>query len=102
MTPPAASFCPQWPPKSRPCAGRGWRADNPKGDLQELLQAGGKPTPTYCVVEQAGPAHRPRFVVAVTTPDGVLGKGEGASKNAAETAAARNALAALGGHGPVR
>ena len=80
----------------------GWRADNPKGDLQELLQAQGKPTPAYCVVEQAGPAHQPRFVVAATTPDGVLGKGEGASKNAAETAAARNALAALGGDGPVR
>ena len=73
----------------------GWRPDNPKADLQELLQGQGKPTPVYRVVASSGPAHQPSFDVEVATGEQVLGSGAGSSKGAAEVAAARAALAAL-------
>lgn len=73
----------------------GWRPDNPKAELQELLQGLGKPTPTYRVVASSGPAHQPEFTVEVTSDRAVLGAGVGRSKNAAETAAARSALASM-------
>ena len=74
----------------------GWRPDNPKADLQELLQGQGKPTPVYRVVASSGPSHQPVFDVEVATGEQVLGSGAGSSKGAAEVAAARAALAALG------
>jgi ribonuclease-3 len=74
-----------------------WRPDNPKAELQELLQGRGRPTPTYRVVASSGPAHQPEFTVEVTTDGEALGAGAGRSKNAAETAAARAALAAMVG-----
>ena len=73
----------------------GWRADNPKGDLQELLQSRGEATPVYRVVSSCGPAHRPRFVVSVSAAGIGPVTGAGPSKSAAETDAARAALAAL-------
>ena len=72
-----------------------WRPDNPKAELQELLQGRGRPTPTYRVVQASGPAHQPEFTVEVATEGEVLGAGVGRSKNAAETEAARAALASL-------
>ena len=72
-----------------------WRPDNPKAELQELLQGQGRPTPVYRVVASSGPSHQPSFDVEVATGEQVLGSGAGASKNAAEVAAARAALAAL-------
>ena len=72
-----------------------WRPDNPKAELQELLQGRGKPTPTYRVVASAGPAHQPEFTVEVEAEAQVLGAGVGRSKNAAETEAARAALATM-------
>ena len=73
----------------------GWRPDNPKAELQELLQGRAQPTPTYRVVASSGPAHAPSFEVEVASGDSPLGRGEGPSKNAAEVAAARAALDAL-------
>ncbi len=72
-----------------------WRPDNPKAELQELLQGRGQPTPTYRVVTFSGPAHQPEFTVEVASDGDVLGVGTGRSKNAAETEAARAALAVL-------
>ena len=72
-----------------------WRADNPKAELQELLQGRGQPTPTYRVVASSGPAHQPEFTVEVSADGDALGAGAGRSKNAAETEAARAALALL-------
>ena len=72
-----------------------WRADNPKAELQELLQAQGLPTPTYRVVSATGPAHQPQFTVEALVNGDRLGSGHGHSKNAAETEAARVALSAL-------
>lgn len=73
----------------------GWRPDNPKAELQELLQGQGKPTPVYHVVASSGPSHQPTFDVEVIAGEQVLGSGGGSSKNGAEVAAARAALAAL-------
>ena len=72
-----------------------WRPDNPKAELQELLQGEGKPTPVYRVVKTTGPAHQPQFAVEAVVEGEVLGSGYGGSKSAAETEAARVALAGL-------
>jgi ribonuclease-3 len=66
---------------------------DPKSALQERVQARGEPTPTYRVVKSEGPAHDPTFVVEVLVGERVLAQGEGASKKAAERAAAMAALA---------
>ncbi len=72
-----------------------WRPDNPKAELQELLQGQGRPTPVYNVVDSSGPAHQPQFTVEVMVDERILGSGCGRSKSAAETEAARAALAGL-------
>ena len=74
-----------------------WRPDNPKAELQELLQAQGLPTPAYRVVDTSGPAHQPQFTVEAVVEGEALGRGSGRSKGAAETEAARAALAGLTG-----
>lgn len=70
-----------------------------KSRIQEVVQAGGRPSPVYRVVEATGPDHRRAFVVEVVVGDEVLGRGAGRSKRAAEREAARAALAALQGRG---
>jgi len=59
-----------------------------KTTLQEWAQARSRPTPRYAIIAREGPDHAPRFKVSVTV-DGLLPQeGEGASKRAAEQAAA--------------
>lgn len=65
---------------------------NPKGRLQEILQATGAPCPTYEMVAQHGPDHCKEFVSKVMWQGESLGTGSGSSKKLAETAAARQAL----------
>ena len=65
---------------------------NPKGQLQELLQAISPRSPVYELVSQAGPEHEKTFVVRVLWEETILGQGEGRSKKHAETAAAIEAL----------
>ena len=72
-----------------------WRPDNPKAELQELLQGQGRPTPVYQVIASSGPAHQPQFAVEVLAEGQILGSGTGRSKNAAEREAARAALSTL-------
>jgi ribonuclease III len=67
----------------------------PKSVLQELCVARGEASPRYRVVSQAGPAHDRRYVVEAMVGGVTLGSGEGRSRRAAETAAAKVALAAL-------
>ena len=74
--------------------------DNPKGDLQERLQREGQASPRYERIEETGPSHARHFTVAVFRGDECLGRGEGASKRAAEMNAARQALARLDGPAP--
>ena len=67
--------------------------NNPKGRLQELLQAISPISPTYPIVDQSGPEHQKRFIAKIVWDGRELGSGEGRSKKEAETAAARDALA---------
>lgn len=66
-----------------------------KTQLQELLQAEGRPLPEYLVVERLGPAHEQRFVIECRIEGERKGRGEGKSKKTAERKAAEQALAAL-------
>ena len=66
---------------------------NPKGALQEILQAIEPCAPTYEVIEQTGPDHSKHFVARVLWNGIELGRGEGLSKKQAQVAAASDALA---------
>ncbi len=66
-----------------------------KSRLQELLQARQQPKPAYEVVAVEGPDHDRTFTVEVRVGDNIVGRGSGKSKKAAETEAARAALARL-------
>jgi ribonuclease-3 len=71
---------------------------NPKGRLQELVQpTHGNNALRYDVTDIAGADHAREYNVAVYLKDRLLGSGRGPSKKAAEEAAAREALASLGG-----
>ena len=65
---------------------------NPKGQLQELLQAKSAGSPTYRIINQEGPDHAKRFDAIVEWCGEVLGTGTGQSKKEAEIAAALQAL----------
>jgi len=68
---------------------------NPKGELQELLQARSAANPQYRVVQETGPDHHKHFEAAVEWQGREIGRGKGASKKLAEVAAAEAALQAL-------
>jgi len=65
---------------------------NPKGQLQELLQAISPRSPAYEVISQSGPEHEKTFVVRALWEGITLGEGTGRSKKQAETAAAIQAM----------
>ncbi len=66
-----------------------------KSQLQELLQAGGQPSPTYEVIAAIGPDHSKTFTVEAKLGETVLARGSGKSKKLAESEAARAALEKL-------
>ncbi len=68
------------------------QAGDAKTRLQELCQELHRETPSYALIEQSGPAHRPRFVVEAWLGKRVLGRGEGWSRKSAEQDAAAAAL----------
>ncbi len=68
---------------------------DPKSELQEVLQAVGRPGPTYREVSACGEAHDRTFTVEAVDGALVLGTGSGRSKKSAEQAAAAGALVAL-------
>jgi ribonuclease III len=69
--------------------------ENPKGELQELLQARSPESPQYHVVSATGPDHD-RLFECIVQHDGMeLARGSGKSKKAAETDAALAALKKL-------
>jgi ribonuclease-3 len=69
--------------------------ENPKGELQELLQARSSESPQYHVVSATGPDHD-RVFECIVQHDGMeLARGSGKSKKAAETDAALAALKKL-------
>lgn len=70
--------------------------EEPKSMLQELAQKQGLPLPVYREVVVRGPEHGRVYVFEVALAGRLLGQGEGRSKRAAQQAAAREALRALG------
>lgn len=66
--------------------------NNPKGELQEQLQAIKATSPSYRVISQDGPDHEKVFVSEVIWEGLKLGRGEGSSKKEAEVNAASVAL----------
>ena len=69
--------------------------ENPKGDLQEMLQADSAEAPQYELTAVSGPDHDRVFECAVHHGGVELGRGSGKSKKAAESAAALAALTVL-------
>jgi len=67
-----------------------------KSRFQEEAQEKVGVTPTYKVLEERGPDHAKHFIVGVFLEKELVAKGEGASKQEAETDAAKNGLAVKG------
>jgi len=65
---------------------------NPKGQLQEELQAITPESPHYEVLDESGPDHNKSFTVCVMWKGVPLGEGVGNSKKDAEIKAAREAM----------
>ncbi len=63
-----------------------------KSFVQEKAQELYSVTPTYTLLDQMGPDHDKRFVIAISFGDNQIAIGEGKSKQEAETNAAKNAL----------
>lgn len=68
-----------------------WR--DPKSHLQEVSQRIDGYTPVYKVLSEEGPDHDKVFSLGVYVGDRLMGRGSGPSKQAAQQAAARAALA---------
>jgi ribonuclease-3 len=69
--------------------------ENPKGELQELLQARSAEAPEYHVISATGPDHDRVFECTVQHEGVELARGSGKSKKAAESDAALAALKKL-------
>ncbi|HEY4415150.1 MAG TPA: putative dsRNA-binding protein, partial [Verrucomicrobiae bacterium] len=69
--------------------------ENPKGELQELLQAKSPNAPLYQVIATSGADHDRHFECAVSHEGIELARGSGKSKKAAESEAALIALQKL-------
>jgi ribonuclease III len=69
--------------------------DNPKGELQEMLQARSVDAPHYQTTSVTGPDHDRLFECAVFHDGRELGRGKGKSKKSAESEAALAALRTL-------
>jgi ribonuclease-3 len=68
---------------------------DPKSELQERVQSGGMPAPTYRVVDVHGAPHEQVFEAEVMIGDRGVARGKGRSKRLAERAAATAALAVM-------
>jgi ribonuclease-3 len=75
--------------------------ENPKGELQEFLQARSPEAPLYHVVSATGPDHDRVFECTVHHAGVELARGAGKSKKAAESEAALAALKKLREQTPV-
>ncbi len=64
------------------------RSANPKSRLQEWAAEAGRGAPAYHLVSREGPDHAPRFTIEVTIGGAEPARATGASRQAAEKAAA--------------
>jgi len=76
--------------------------ENPKGELQERLQADSPHAPEYEFIAATGPDHDRVFECAVRHAGAELARGTGKSKKAAESAAALAALEKLRAEKPAQ
>lgn len=76
--------------------------ENPKGELQELLQSKSSEAPQYQVISATGPDHDRVFECIVRHAGAELARGSGKSKKSAESDAALAALKALQENGELR
>ena len=67
-----------------------------KTKLQEIIQKNPEEHIEYALLEETGPDHDKRFVVAVKLNSNIIGQGEGRSKKKAEQLAAKEALCLMG------
>jgi ribonuclease-3 len=74
--------------------------ENPKGELQELLQSRSSEAPRYHVVSTSGPDHDREFECTVHHEGKELARGRGKSKKDAESEAAKAALNVLRANPP--
>ncbi len=81
-------------PRIQALSGNAWEG-NPKGELQEYTQAHWKASPEYRVIGTDGPPHSAIFNVEVRLPTGHTATGQARSKQGAQAAAARAALATM-------
>lgn len=65
---------------------------DPKSHLQEVVQSQAGATPVYKVLSEEGPDHEKTFTVGVFVDNELKGQGVGPSKQAAQVAAAQDAL----------
>ncbi len=70
-----------------------------RSELQELAQGNLNITPSYRVIDSAGPDHAKEFRVEVALGESIIGQGRGRSKRSAAQAAARSALQEIDAHG---
>lgn len=75
------------------------KGENPKSQLQEILQSRGLDVPRYVVVQESGPDHAKIYEIEVLVGPKTVGHGKGSSKHAATKDAALNALSRLGFYG---
>jgi ribonuclease-3 len=68
---------------------------DPKSRLQEKLQEEEKVSPAYKIIAESGPDHDKSYTVGVYLGERLLAEGSGSSKQEAEKAAARAALATM-------
>lgn len=68
---------------------------HPKSELQEWAAAHKRKAPEYVMVERSGPAHAPQFTITVSIRNVGDASATGASKQEAETEAARKLLGKL-------
>lgn len=68
---------------------------HPKSALQEWAAARNRKPPVYAVLDRSGPHHAPRYRVSVSLGSAGEAEAEGASKQEAETEAAKALLAKL-------
>jgi len=65
---------------------------DPKSRFQEVAQEKAGITPSYRVLEEAGPDHDKKFIVGIYLADELIAKGEGSSKQEAQRNSAAAAL----------
>lgn len=76
---------------------QGTAPKHPKSALQEYAAEKNWRPPVYSLVGRSGPHHAPRFTVAVEIPGRAAAEAQGASKQEAETLAARALMEKLDG-----